>query len=121
MMPPPHNAAAGVAASAVAYIPHFSIWLAMVIAAVVALLLVATTTPVKRKVLPEQFAAELEAHLLGTAGRWHWDSVTSVAIADPRLERIRRGLAKFDSLRREEDRHALRAIIAALRRGEFPA
>jgi hypothetical protein len=73
----------------------------------------------KRKVTPEQFAEKLEKHLLGTEGKWDWDDTTSMAIADERLERIRRGLSKFDRLARSKDRDELGAIIAALRRGEF--
>jgi hypothetical protein len=76
--------------------------------------------PTKRKVTPEQFAEELERHLLGTGGPWDWDDTTSVAIADERLERIRWELTKFDSLAQEEDKDELKAIIAALRRGELP-
>jgi hypothetical protein len=76
--------------------------------------------PLKRKVTPEQFAGELERHLLGTGGRWDWDDTTSVSFADQRLERIRRELRKFDSLTNEQGMDELKALIAALRRGEFP-
>jgi len=74
----------------------------------------------KRKVSPEEFAEELEKHLLGTEGKWDWDYITSVALADERLERIRLGLSKFDLLSRTKNRDEFEAIIAALRRGEFP-
>jgi len=74
----------------------------------------------KRKVTPEQFADELEPHLLGTGGAWHWDDVTSVGIDDKRLERLRAKLAKFDNLILEERRIEFTQIIAALRRGEVP-
>ena len=74
----------------------------------------------KRKVTPEQFANELEPHLLGTGGAWHWDDVTSVGIDDKRLERLRAKLVKFDSLMLEERRTEFAEIIAALRRGEVP-
>jgi hypothetical protein len=74
----------------------------------------------KRKVSPEEFAEELEKHLLGTEGQWDWDYITSVALADERLERIRLGLSKFDLLSRTKNRDEFEAIIAALRRGEFP-
>jgi hypothetical protein len=74
----------------------------------------------RRKVTPEQFADELEGHLLGTGGKWDWDDTTSVAIADARLEQLRLILPKFDSLRLESDRDELTAIIAALRHGEIP-
>ena len=74
----------------------------------------------KRKISPQQFADELERHLLGTEGKWDWDDTTSIAISDERLERIRQSLSKFDLLTRAKDRDELEAIIAALRRGEFP-
>jgi hypothetical protein len=74
----------------------------------------------RRKITPEQFASELEGHLLGTEGPWDWDDTTSIAVADERLERIRRVLPKFDSLKRTKDRDELKAVIEALRRGEFP-
>jgi len=74
----------------------------------------------KRQLKPEQFADELERHLLGTQGKWEWDDTTSIAIADQRLERIRLGLAKFDRLSRANDRDELKALIEALRRSEFP-
>jgi hypothetical protein len=74
----------------------------------------------KGKVSPEQFAEALEKHLLGTEGKWDWDDTTSITLADERLERIRLGLAKFDLLTHTAVREELEAIIAALRRGEFP-
>lgn len=45
--------------------------------------------PPSCKVTLEQFADELERHLLGTECEWDWDDVISVVIADERLERIR--------------------------------
>jgi hypothetical protein len=74
----------------------------------------------KRKVSPEEFAEELEKHLLGKEGKWGWDDTTSIALADERLERIRLGLSKFGQLSRTKKRDELEVIIAALRRGEFP-
>jgi hypothetical protein len=74
----------------------------------------------RRKISPQQFAEELERHLLGTDDKWDWDRTTSVAIADERLERIRLNLAKFDRLTGDKERNELRGIIAALRRGDFP-
>jgi hypothetical protein len=72
------------------------------------------------KVTPQQFADELEEHLLGTERPWDWDDTTSIAIADRRLEQLRQILPKFDSLATQADKDELSAIIAALRRGEFP-
>jgi len=52
---------------------------------------------------------------------WDWDDTTSVAIADPRLEGLRPRLGpNLDSLAHESHKDELRAIIAALRRGEQP-
>jgi hypothetical protein len=84
--------------------------------------LIVAALPIKRVVTPEQFADELEAHLLGTESDWDWDRTTSVALADRRLEVIRRQLFAFDSdsLKSEKDREKLRMLIATLRRGEFP-
>ena len=66
------------------------------------------------------FADQLEQHLLGTGGAWHWDNVTSVGIDDQRLDGLRVKLVKFDSLMLEERRTEFTEIIAALRRGEVP-
>ena len=74
----------------------------------------------KRNVTPEHFADQLEQHLLGTGGAWHWDNVTSVGIDDQRLDGLRVKLVKFDSLMLEERRTEFTEIIAALRRGEVP-
>ena len=104
-----------------AYFLHSSIWLIAVPAGIIALtLFVATLGGHARKVTPEQFADELERHLLGTDGKWDWDDTTSVVIADERLEQIRWELPKFDSLNQEKDKDELKAIIEALRRGELP-
>jgi hypothetical protein len=84
-------------------------------------LIVAALSSKGREVTPSQFADELESHLLWTEGPWDWDDTTSIRIAEERLERIRWELSKFDSLTREEDKSELKAIIEALRRGEFEA
>jgi len=77
--------------------------------------------PSKRKITLEEFANELERHLLGSEGEMDWDDVTSVSISDTRLERLRLSFGpRFDSLARQEDRNELSSIIAALRRGEVP-
>jgi hypothetical protein len=73
----------------------------------------------KRKVTIEQFAEELEKHLLGTDGQWGWDDTTSISIADSRLDRLWSQLYKFDSLNLPEHVDELKGIIAALRRGEI--
>ena len=76
--------------------------------------------PIKRKITPQQFADQLEPHLLGRDGAWGWDDATSVRLADERLEHLRVRLGKFDNLASEEQREELRQVIAALRSGEIP-
>ena len=103
-----------------AYLLHSAVWLVVVPLGIVVFAVLVAALPIKRKVTPEQFADELERHLVGTEGEWDWDDTTSVAIADERLERIRLELPRFDSLALEKDKDELRAIIAAIRKGEFP-
>jgi hypothetical protein len=107
-------------AAATAFVLHNFIWFVVVPLGIIVLAFLIAARPSKRRVTPQQFADELEKHLLGTEGEWDWDDVTSVAIADDRLERIRWGLPKFDRLSNERDRDELRSLIAALRRGEVP-
>ena len=111
----------------IAYIFQSGIWLIVTPVAIVLIAVLASTIRRglnpdigKQMVTPEQFADELERHLLGTEGKWDWDDITSRRIADERLERISRDLSRFDSLSQEKDREELRALIAALRRGEIP-
>src|SRR5215469_6676061 len=106
----------------VSYLSHSLIWLIVMPFGTVLLFLIlaAATSSSKRRVTPEQFADELERHLLGTEGPMDWDDVTSVAIADEGLERIRWELPRYDSLSQEKDKEELRALIAAIRRGELP-
>ena len=108
-------------AALTAYVLHNLAWLVVVPFGIIVLALFVAALPIKRKVTPEQFADELERHLLGTGGPWDWDDATSVAIADPRLEEVRSRLGpNLDSLSHEKDKDELRSIIAALRRGELP-
>jgi hypothetical protein len=107
-------------AALTAYVLHNLAWLVVVPFGIIVLVFLIAALPIKRKVTPDQFADELERHLLGTGGPWDWDDTTSVTIADERLERIRCELSKFDSLTQEKDKDELKAIIAALRRGELP-
>jgi hypothetical protein len=101
-----------------AYFLHNLTWLVVVPFGIIVLLLFVAALPSRRKVTPEQFADELERHLLGTEGPWDWDDATSVRIADPRLEAVRLRLGEnLDSLSSEEDKDELRAIIADLRHG----
>jgi hypothetical protein len=103
-----------------AYFLHSMVWIIIVPVGIIAVGLFLAAFPIKRKVTLEQFADQLERHLLGTEGKWDWDDTTSIAITDERLERIRGELPKFDSLTQEKDKDELRALIAALRRGEVP-
>jgi hypothetical protein len=99
---------------------HAYIWLGVIPAGIVLLGLTLSSLNQKPKtVTPEQFADQLERHLLGTEGKLDWEYVTSMPIADPRLKQIQSGLAKFDALSEEKDKEELRALIARLRRGEF--
>ncbi len=75
----------------------------------------------KRKVTPQAWADELEKHLLGTGGPYHWDDTTSVTLADERLESQRyRRILDFDVLDTAEKRKEFQQIIEASRRGEVP-
>jgi hypothetical protein len=107
-------------ATLMAYFLQNLVWLFVVPFGIIVLVLLIATLPIKRRLTAEQFADELESHLLGTGGPWDWDDTTSIRIADERLERIRWELPKFDSLAREEDKAELKAIIESLRRGELP-
>jgi hypothetical protein len=106
-------------ATLTAYFLQNLVWLFIVPFGIIVLVLFVAALPIKRKVTPDQFADELESHLLGTGGPWDWDDTTSIRIADERLERIRWELPKFDSLAREEDKAELKTIIESLRRGEL--
>jgi hypothetical protein len=109
-----------VPAGLAAYFLQSAMWLIWIPLGIIALAAFVAALPIKSKITPEQFADGLERHLLGTDGMSGWDDTTSVAIADERLEQIRWGLSKFDSLKDEKDRDELKALIAALRRREFP-
>jgi hypothetical protein len=104
----------------VAYLSHSLVWLIVVPFVIILLALLVAAIPSKRKLTPEQFADKLERHLHGTEGPLDWDDITSVAIADERLERIRWKLSRFDSLSREREKEELKVLIAAIRRGELP-
>ena len=104
-----------------AFLLHSTVWILYVPVGLIVVMLIIAALPIPRKVTPHEFADELERHLQGTEGPWDWDDATSVRIADKRLEQLRLSLGvRFDVLSREEDRHELQAIVAALRRGEIP-
>ena len=75
-----------VPAALTAYVLHNLAWLVVVPFGIIVLVFLIAALPIKRKVTADQFADELERHLLGTGGPWDWDDTTSIAIADPRLE-----------------------------------
>ena len=100
-----------------AYLMHSLSWLVRIPFGIIVLMLIIAALPLKRHVTAEQFADELERHLLGTEGPWDWDDTTSVKIADSHLEAVRMRLGQnLDSLSRDEDKDELRTIIADLRR-----
>jgi hypothetical protein len=84
-------------------------------------MIVVAAWPSKKKITPQEWANELETHLLDTEGRWDWDDTTSIRLADERLEHLRRRLSDFDLLDTPEKRDELRRIIEALRKGEVPS
>ena len=104
-----------------AYFLHSPVWLVVMPAILVILMLVVAALPIKRKITSQQWADELEKHLLGTGGAYGWDDATSVTLADERLESLRlRLVPDFDLLNTPEKREEFRQIIEALRRGEVP-
>ena len=89
--------------------------------ATIAILLCVAALPIKRKVSLEDYANELERHLLGQDEDNDWDRTSSVRLSDERLERLRASLpSSFDDLASDEDRSELKRIIENLRRGEVP-
>ena len=103
-----------------AYFTHPYIWLGVIPGGLVLLALALSSLYQKpRTVTVEQFADQLERHLLGTEGKLDWDYVTSVPVADSRLERVRRDLVKFDALSEEKDKEEFKALIEKLRREDF--
>jgi len=84
------------------------------------LMLVVAALPVSRKVTPEEWANELEMVLLGTHDPYGWDDATSIRLADPRLERIRRRLTDHLDPETPEQREELRLIIEDLRTSSEP-
>ena len=121
-----------VPAALLAYVFHNLAWLVAVpIALFVLILAVAFVFGTleklfgigRRKGTPEEFADALEKDLLGEEPERGWDEPMEVTLADPRLEWVRRSLCLRPNLYRlatEKDKDELRAIIAALRRGDLP-
>lgn len=100
---------------------HSPIWLVITPAILVCLMLAVAALRTKRKITPQEWANELERHLLGTEGPYDWDDTTAVTLADERLESLRsRVMHDFHMLDTPEKREEFRQIIEALRRGEVP-
>src|SRR5437899_11887390 len=95
----------------VGYVFHSPIWIAIVPCGLILLMIVVAALPIRRKITPQQFADQLESHLLGTDGDWGWDDATSVRLADERLEQLRVRLAQFYRLTSEEHRQRSRQIL----------
>lgn len=108
------------AAAVVAYVVHDSKWFWIIPLCIVLLALLIAALPLKKKITPQEWAAELEPHLLGTEGPFDWDDATGVKLADPRLETLRCKLGKFDLLSTEEQRKRFETVIDALKHGEIP-
>jgi len=98
-------------AALIAYVLHGLMWLLVVPFGIIGIALGLAAWLRKRKVTAEQFADELERHLLGTESPWDWDETSTVAIADPRLEEVRLRLGRsLDRLAYESDKDELPAF-----------
>lgn len=109
-----------VPAAVTSYVTSDPKWLLIIPVAIVMAGLTVAALPIKKKVTPEQWALQLEPHLLGTDRAFDWDDATSVRLADPRLEALRLKMSKFDLLPTDERRNEFASVIAALKRGEIP-
>jgi len=69
-------------AAATAFLLHNLALFFVVLFGIIVLFFLLAVLPIKRKrkVTPEEFADELEKHLLGTEGKWDWDDVTSLQL-----------------------------------------
>ena len=98
-------------AALIAYVLHGLMWLLVVPFGIIGIALGLAALLRKRKVTAEQFADELERHLLETESPWDWDETSTVAIADPRLEEVRLRLGRsLDRLAYESDKDELPAF-----------
>ena len=96
-------------------------WAVIIPVATIAILFCVAALRITRKVSLEDYANELERHLLGQDEDDDWDRTSSVRLSDERLERLRASLpSSFDDLASDEDRTELKRIIESLRRGEVP-
>jgi hypothetical protein len=104
----------------VAYLSHSLIWLIVMPFATILVAFVVAASKPKRKLTPDQFADRLEKYLLNPENEMDWDDVMCISVADERLERILWQLWKLDSEPREKQKEELKAVIAAIRRGDLP-
>jgi hypothetical protein len=97
-------------------------YLGLIPAIIAGVLWIALLLPERKptNITPQGLAVKLEAHLLGTEGRWDWDDLTSLRVADPKLAVLIGTLVKFDKLTPMERRKEFVDVIAALKRGEIP-
>ena len=56
-----------------AYLSHSVFWALAVPVAELGVILILAALPFKRRITTEDFANELERHLLGTGADWEWD------------------------------------------------
>ena len=66
----------------------------------------------KARLSPNQVGDALRHFLDGTAGDWDWDDFTSIPLADPALDAIRREANAIELPVDEEGRAELIALIA---------
>ncbi len=105
------------------YFLQSAIWLIAVPVGIIALVMIVTileallvaVVDIKPKLTPEQFSDKLERHLESKGN----DDALPFTIAGERLERLAWEIHALD-LRVESGRDKVRAMIAALRRGEVP-
>lgn len=79
------------------------------VAIVVKLISMPFERPAKRTA--EEVAQYLRAFLDDSGGEWDWDDFTSIPLADPRLESIRRRAASVELPVTEEGRRTLVALL----------
>jgi hypothetical protein len=87
-----------------------------VAAVVVAFQLLTVISRQRRKLALSDVADIIERHADGTEGPYDWDEFTSVPIADPRLDEVRRRCIRLDILVLPDQRRCeLRKIVDELR------
>ena len=79
-------------------------------AIIVKLLMLPFERPIERS--PSEVAAYLRDFIDGTGGDWDWDDFTSIPIANPSLEAIRREASEFDSLDTPEAAEVLERLYS---------